>query len=293
MTAHSDIGGSRRGLAGGRTAGSPGDDGKGQLVSRLADDLAAETAELVPLLAGLAADGWGAATPAAGWSVRDQVTHLAFFDDAALLSLRDREAFIAQRAGLRALGANFPDAVAGRHRHLPGADCLGWLTRSRARLIAAYRAADPAARLPWYGPDFSVPASLTGRLMETWAHGQDIADALGVVREPTARLRHIAHLGHRTLGYAFMANGKAAPTEPVRIELTAPGGTLWTFGPQDAANRVDGPALDFCRLVTKRAHRSDLGLTAHGPVADEWLDVAQAFAGPPGSGREPVGGPRS
>ncbi len=132
------------------------------------------------------------------------------------------------------------------------------------------------------------PASMaTARLMETWAHGQDVADALGVTREPTARLRHIAHLGLRTLGFAFTVHGLPAPERPVRLELTAPDGGAWAFGPADAQDVVTGPALDFCLLVTQRRHRDDLALTATGPVATAWLPIAQAFAGAPGNGRDP------
>jgi uncharacterized protein (TIGR03084 family) len=124
--------------------------------------------------------------------------------------------------------------------------------------------------------------------METWAHGQDVADALGVRRPPTARLRHVAFLGARTLGHSFATHGRTPPADPVRVELEAPGGQRWTFGPAAAADRVVGPALDFCLLVTRRRHRADLALVATGPVADEWLDLAQAFAGPPGPGRAPA-----
>jgi uncharacterized protein (TIGR03084 family) len=122
--------------------------------------------------------------------------------------------------------------------------------------------------------------------METWAHGQDVAEALGIRRGPTERLRHVAYLGYRTLGHSFAAHGRPVPDEPVRVELTDPD---LAFGPADAANRLVGPAYDFCLLVTQRRHRADLALRATGPVADEWLDVAQAFAGPPGAGRQPIG----
>ena len=125
--------------------------------------------------------------------------------------------------------------------------------------------------------------------METWAHGQDVADALGVQRVPTDRLRHVAFIGVRTLGYGFVSHGRPAPTQPVRVELTGPGGEHWAFGGDDAENRVTGPALDFALLVTQRRHRDDLALTPTGKVADDWLDVAQAFAGPPGAGRAPSG----
>ena len=135
------------------------------------------------------------------------------------------------------------------------------------------------------------PASfISARIMETWAHGQDVADALGVVRSPTARLRHIAHLGTRTLAYGFAVHGRPEPAEPVRVELTAPDGALWTFGPPEATNRLVGPALDFGLLVTQRRHPADLALQATGSVATEWLQVAQAFAGPAGSGRQPSAG---
>jgi uncharacterized protein (TIGR03084 family) len=127
----------------------------------------------------------------------------------------------------------------------------------------------------------------TARIMESWAHGEDVAGALGVRRPPTVRLRHIAHLGFRTLGHGFAAHGRPVPAAPVRVELAGPDGEVWAFGPADAADRVTGPALDFCRLVTQRRHRADLALVATGPVADEWLDVAQAFAGPPGAKRSP------
>ena len=135
----------------------------------------------------------------------------------------------------------------------------------------------------------STASMATARLMETWAHGLDIADALGVVLAPTDRLRHIARLGVRTRDFAFGAHGLTPPAEEFRVELTAPDGGTWSYGPADAPQRVTGPALDFCRLVTQRAHRADLALTATGPDADRWLDIAQAFAGPPGSGRAPTG----
>jgi uncharacterized protein (TIGR03084 family) len=266
-------------------------DSKRELVFRLADDLAGETASLLSLLAGLGEVGWDALTPAEGWSIRDQVTHLAFFDDTSLLSIRDREAFIAGREELRSLGDRFPDVIAGQHRHLPGGYCLEWLASSRAALIRAYKEADPAVRLPWYGPDFSVAASITGRLMETWAHGQDIADCLGVVRQPTGRLRHVADIGLRALAFCFSSRGLPVPQEPVYVELARPDlpGQTWTWGPPDAVNRVTGDALDFCLVITQRRNVADTGLIVTGDVAAAWIAIAQAFAGRPTDPRPPAG----
>jgi uncharacterized protein (TIGR03084 family) len=274
----------------GRTECPPVPPGRAELVAALTTDLAGETADLLTLLAGLGEADWDAPTPADGWSIRDQVTHLAFFDDTALLSLRDRAAFLAQRDELRALGDRFGDVVAEQHRHLPGGYCLEWLASSRARLIEAYKAVDPAARLPWYGPDFSVPASVTGRLMETWAHGQDIADAIGVARQPTPRLRHVADIGIRAFAFCFQGRGLAVPMQPVRVELAGPAvspasasapAQTWTWGPADAVNRVTGDAFDFCLVVTQRRNVDDTGLAVAGDVATRWISIAQAFAGPP------------
>ncbi len=253
----------------------------------LADDLAAETTVLRALLVDLDAAGWDAATPAAGWAVRDQVGHLAHFDDAALASATDPDAFRAELRELAAAGIVDPDAIAARYRDLPPAELLAWFDASRTRLVDLFRGLDAGLRVPWYGPPMSAASSLTARIMETWAHGQDVADTVGVTREPTDRLRHVAHIGVRAMPFSYALRDRPAPAAPVRVELTSPSGEPWTWGPDDAADRVTGPALDFCLLVTQRRHRHDVDVRAHGPAADEWLDIAQAFAGPPGPGRLP------
>ena len=257
------------------------DNSKKRLVETLVADLDDETRGLTPLLASLPEAEWDTATPAEGWCVRDQVTHLAFFDDAVLLSLRDPAAFTERRAEQFALGAEFPDMVAEQHRHLSGPECLAWFVRAREAVLAQYRAADPALRLPWYGPDMGVPSSVTARLMETWAHGQDIRDALGVDAPVTPRLRHVAELGIRTFEFSFLQRGLKVPDEPVFVELTGPSEETWTWGPDDAASRVTGDALDFCLVVTQRRNVADTALRVAGPAAEQWIAIAQAFAGQP------------
>jgi len=141
--------------------------------------------------------------------------------------------------------------------------------------------------MPWFGPPMSPTSMGTARFMETWAHSLDVAEALGVQPEPTDRIRHVTHLGVRTRNYSFGVHGLEAPAEEFRIELRSPSGELWTWGPLEAAQSVRGSAYDFCLRVTQRRHRDDLDLVAVGLDADRWLDIAQAFAGPPGDGREP------
>ncbi|TDP91907.1 TIGR03084 family metal-binding protein [Labedaea rhizosphaerae] len=255
--------------------------------ANLWDDLAAETADLDALLASVT--DWDRPTPAIGWSIRDQVSHLAYFDEAAALAIADPARFRAEAAELVELGPRFPDVIAERHRAMPIPELLNWFRLVRTDLLVRFRATDPKKRVPWYGPDMSALSSATARLMETWAHGQDVADALGVTRPPTARLRHVAHLGVRTFGFSFGLRGKPVPDTDVFVELTAPDGDRWTWGDPGATERVHGPALDFCLVVTQRRHRADTALTTTGSVAAEWLTIAQAFAGAPGPGREPVG----
>ncbi|SFP45851.1 TIGR03084 family protein [Geodermatophilus dictyosporus] len=253
----------------------------------LVADLAAESADLDRVLAALDGAAWATPTPAAGWDVADQVAHLAWFDEAATRAAVDPAGFRAEADALTAHGEGFVDVLAAAHRGRAPADLLAWWRAARREYLRVLGGLDPATSLPWYGPPMSAASSGTARLMETWAHGQDVVDAVGATREPTDRLRHVAHLGVATRGWSSRVHGEEPPDGPVRVELAVPGGGTWTWGPADAADRVTGPALDFCLLVTQRRHRADLALRATGPAADHWLDVAQAFAGPPGAGRQP------
>ncbi len=257
-------------------------------MTALTADLAAESADLDRVLAALPDDAWSTPTPAAGWSVADQVVHLAHFDETATAAAVDPDRFRTDAATLMGHGDDFTEVVTRDNRRRTPTDLLAWLRTARAEYLRVFAAMDAGTTLPWYGPPMSAASSVTARLMETWAHGQDVVDAVGAIREPTSRLRNVAHLGVATYGWSHRVHGQEPPTTPVRVELTAPDGAQWTWGPADAADRVTGSALNFCLLVTQRRHRADLALVATGPVADRWLDVAQAFAGPPGSGREPA-----
>jgi hypothetical protein len=55
----------------------------------------------------------------------------------------------------------------------------------------------------------------------------------------------------------------------------------------ESSNSVTGPLEDFCLVVTQRRHLDDTHLVLEGPIAHEWMAIAQAFAGPPGPGRSP------
>jgi uncharacterized protein (TIGR03084 family) len=252
----------------------------------LVADLRAEGDEIDALVRDLPPDGWSRPTPAAGWTVAHQIAHLAWTDERAMLAVTAPEEFTAEFASYagRASLDSVVDEEAAAAAKRP--DLLSWWRTGRDKLAAALLDLPAGTKLPWYGPPMSAASMATARIMETWAHGQDVADALGVRRAPTGRLRHVAHIGVRTRDFAYLTRGLPVPDEQFRVELLGPAGELWTWGPEDATQRVTGPALEFCLLVTQRVHRADTALVAVGPDADQWLDIAQAFAGPPGTGRE-------
>jgi uncharacterized protein (TIGR03084 family) len=261
-------------------------------------------AELAPLLADLRAEGealdavvalleetaWLGPTPAEGWTIAHQIAHLHWTDELATRAATEPDAFTAEMSRFGpGLEAVVDDAAAEGARTDPDGLLAAW-REGRTALADALAALPAGTKLPWFGPPMSAASMATARLMETWAHGLDVTDALKAPPSVSARLRHVAHIGVRTRDFAFRQNGLPPPDEPFRVELTAPDESLWTWGPEDAAQRVTGPALDFCLRVTRRRHRADLALEATGPDADRWLDLAQAFAGPPGRQRPPADG---
>ncbi|WP_459548646.1 TIGR03084 family metal-binding protein [Nocardia sp. X0981] len=254
-------------------------------------DLAAESTDLEDMVADLPSGDWARPTPAPGWTIAHQIGHLAWTDEIAARAAADARTGGTEFAGLLAEAADrvatFVDDAAAEAVGTPVPELLTRWRRGRATLAEALRTVPPDAKLPWFGPPMRPGSMATARLMETWAHGQDIADALGVRRAPTDRLRSIAHIGVRTRDFAYTVRGLPTPGEEFRVELTAPSGGIWSWGPVEASQRVTGPAVDFCLLVTQRRHRKDLALQAVGDRATEWLTIAQAFAGPPGNGREP------
>ncbi|OBK77427.1 TIGR03084 family metal-binding protein [Mycobacterium sp. 1274761.0] len=249
------------------------------------DDLRAESDSLDALVADLAAEGWATPTPAPGWTVAHQIAHLLWTDRVALLSVDDEAGFNEVLGSAAEDPAGFVDRGAEQIAAVPPADLLADWRSTRTRLHDALLTVPDGRKLPWFGPPMSAASMATARLMETWAHGLDVADALGVQRPATARLRSIAHIGVRTRDFAFAINGLAAPTDLFRVELSAPDGSTWAWGPENAAQRVTGSAEDFCFLVTQRRPRAELDVVAVGEDAQRWLTIAQAFAGPPGPGR--------
>lgn len=251
------------------------------LVSEFVDEQAA----LDGLLASLEPGDWERPTPAPDWRVRDQVHHLAFFDAAAARAVTDPDAYAEESRALVERGAGWELDDGGA---TPGRVLLDAWRRAGATLAVALRSLSGERRLPWFGREMGAASFISARLMECWCHGQDVRDAVGVAPSVSPRLRHVADIGVRALPYAFAVNGLEPPDGPIRVEVTAPDGSRWTWGPPRApGGLVRGTALDLCLIVTQRRHLADTGLAVTGAVATRWVTIAQAFAGPPGAGRSP------
>jgi uncharacterized protein (TIGR03084 family) len=258
-------------------------------LAALLRDLAEEGDDADRLVADLPARRWADPTPAEGWTIAHQIGHLAWTDEQSLAAATDAAAFAELLARMATDGdsSGIVDRGAAQFARRRPAELLASWRAGRGALLKTLSGVPAGTRLPWFGPPMSPASMVTARIMETWAHGQDIADTLGVRREPTDRLRHVAHIGVRARDFAFATHGLTAPDGEFLVGLRSPRGELWTWGPGDAAQRITGQALDFCLLVTQRRHRADLDVRAEGPDADRWLDIAQAFAGPSGAGRAP------
>ncbi|HMA67835.1 MAG TPA: TIGR03084 family metal-binding protein, partial [Desulfosalsimonadaceae bacterium] len=253
----------------------------------LCSDLQAEHAELEAVLADLDAARWEFRTPFLDWRIKDEIRHLAYFDDRAALAATNPEAFNAHLQEVMDDFAAFERWLEQVGLDMSPGELMSWWRSKRKTMLDVLAGCDPKDRLPWYGPPMSAISFTTARLMETWAHGQDIFDTLRIRRKPTDRLAHIAHLGVRTFDWTYKNRGLEVPRTRVRVVLTAPSGKTWAWGPQDAENSISGPAEDFCLVVVQRRHVDDTSLTVAGDTARDWMLKAQCFAGPPVDGPKP------
>lgn len=253
------------------------------LVQSLLADLSAERDQLLRLVKEIAPEEWASDTPSAGWSVRDQVAHLAFFDEVSLQAIADPSGFALERDRAMAATSNFDQEHLDRVPRR-GPDLLSHWAVTAEQLQSAVLAAPAGIRVPWYGLDMRLPSMLSARIMEHWAHGHDVASGLGTRWEATDRLRHVAHLAVQARAYGYIVRGLQPSQVAVRVELLSPSGASWTFGPDDAPERIVGTAEDFCLVLVRRRHVDDTALLVEGAAAREWLVIGQAYAGQPGVG---------
>src|SRR4051812_3765249 len=238
------------------------------------DDLADEQDRLESLLAPLTTDQWSSPSAAAGWSIADVVLHLAQTEEAVALSIANATRPDLWERGDRALDDSVADAVAAERA--PGEEIFARWKAARRQALVALQEADPEQRVPWAATPLKPRVLATTRLAEHWAHGLDITDALGLPFPDTARLRHVAWLGHRTLPYAFEIAG--LPSYDVYCELTGPDGEALHYGPPDAESLVRGAVGEFCRVGARRLAPEQTALVAEGPHAADALRVLRNYA---------------
>jgi enediyne biosynthesis protein E11 len=250
-------------------------------------DLNADCDEIDRLVTGLKESQWELPTPAPGWTIAHQIAHLTATYQMATMAAADPDGF---RTFLSRISSDFTANVAAAmapYLALPHRDLLSRWQAQRAEVTRALAAVPAGEVVPWLVRPLPPAILACAGIMEAFAHGQDIADALGEQREATDRLQHLVGFAVVVWDFGYQARGLTPPDTQFRFDITAPSGAVWSFGPPDAAQRIAGPALDFCLLVTRRRHRDDLAITATGADADEWLNIAQAYRGPAGDGRSP------
>ena len=250
-------------------------------------DLVEEQEALDRIISGISLSDWDLDTASPGWSVADQIAHLAYFDNAAALAIASPDKFqesVEDLLEMYSRGENAEDAILSPYRAMESSELLEAWREARLNLAEKSRNLSSDSRVVWYGPSMGSKSFLTARLMEVWAHGQNIVDTVGGHRTPTDRLRHIAQLGIITRKWTYLNRNLDAPMDEVLVSLTAPSGELWSWGPEDSDSSVEGSAEDFCLVVTQRRHLDDTALIVRGDSAEDWLLKAQAFAGPPTDG---------
>jgi uncharacterized protein (TIGR03084 family) len=249
-----------------------------------ADDFRDECDALHAALVAASAAAWERPTQFKGWSFDDVLGHLYMFDHAARLTATDPPAFREFMGALRERrlsGRSVPDTARDWLQGCHGQELLRRWHEHAHVLADTYRVLDPATRVPWSGPDMSVRSCISARQMETWAHGQEVFDSLGLVREERDRIRNIAVIGVNTFGWSFANRKLPVPPKKPYVRLLAPSGATWEFNEPDGHERIEGAAVDFCRVVTQTRNVADTGLMVLGPTAVAWMDIAQCFAGPP------------
>ena len=260
-------------------------------VEQVAADLVAEQDELDDALSNLDDGMLSRPTASSGWTIADQIGHLAFFDETAALAITDPDAF---QVHVGELLSKFGDAEAvddvtlGRFRRMEPAELVQTWRGNRSKLAEAAGSLGEDTRVVWYGPSMGAKSFLTARLMECWAHGQDIVDAAEITRTPTDRLRHIARLGHITRSWSYVNRGLEVPEVAVCARLMAPSGAEWIYGDLAAPESISGAAEDFCLVVTQRRHVDDTALVVTGASALDWMHKAQVFVGPATDGPSPA-----
>ena len=218
------------------------------------------------------------------WTINDVLYHLHVWNIAALLSLKNENEF-------KEFMQNFMEAVKSGNSareyekilsdNTEGLDLLNLWKETYEKISNEFAKSDPKKRVKWAGPDMSVRSSITARHMETWAHGQEIFDQLGFERIVTDRFIIIVVIGVNTFGWTYINRNLSIPEKMPKLSLLSPSNELWEWNEDNEEDMISGSATEFSQVVTQVRNINDTSLKVSGKIANEWMSIAQCFAGPP------------
>mgnify|MGYP001250263550 FL=1 len=218
------------------------------------------------------------------WTINDVLYHLHVWNIAALLSLKNENEF-------KEFMQNFMEAVKSGNSareyekilsdNAEGLDLLNLWKETYEKISNEFAKSDPKKRVKWAGPDMSVRSSITARHMETWAHGQEIFDQLGFERIDTDRIKNIVVIGVNTFGWTYINRNLSIPEKMPKLSLLSPSNELWEWNEDNEEDMISGSATEFSQVVTQVRNINDTSLKVSGKIANEWMSIAQCFAGPP------------
>ena len=218
------------------------------------------------------------------WTINDVLYHLHVWNIAALLSLKNENEF-------KEFMQNFMEAIKSGNSareyekilsdNTEGLDLLNLWKETYEKISNEFAKSDPKKRVKWAGPDMSVRSSITARHMETWAHGQEIFDQLGFERIDTDRIKNIVVIGVNTFGWTYINRNLSIPEKMPKLSLLSPSNELWEWNEDNEEDMISGSATEFSQVVTQVRNFNDTSLKVSGKIANEWMSIAQCFAGPP------------
>ena len=218
------------------------------------------------------------------WTINDVLYHLHVWNIAALLSLKNENEF-------KEFMQNFMEAIKSGNSareyekilsdNAEGLDLLNLWKETYEKISNEFAKSDPKKRVKWAGPDMSVRSSITARHMETWAHGQEIFDQLGFERIDTDRIKNIVVIGVNTFGWTYINRNISIPEKMPKLSLLSPSNELWEWNEDNEEDMISGSATEFSQVVTQVRNFNDTSLKVSGKIANEWMSIAQCFAGPP------------
>ena len=217
-----------------------------------------------------------------GWTFNNVIGHLHVWNYAADISLKDGDEWKNfANSALQALGngSSMNEFEQTITKGIQGPELLSMWKEYYTDMTERFAVADPKKRVKWMGPDMSVRSSISARHMETWAHAQELYDSLGLDRINKDRIKNIVIIGNNTFKWCFTVHKKSLPSIRPYLKLISPSGEIWEYNEFSEEHKIEGLAEEFCQVVTQVRNIQDVNLKLTGSIAEEWMSVAQCFAG--------------